>query len=95
MNNFPLTGSVSNTGYPVSWQFKCCWSPYQPHRQSFFLNEWCGNFEFELCNNIENKFNGGMPCIAPYVSLHAFLRRSEVLTFNPVMHNVPKWSDTL
>ena len=84
-------GNFSSTDYPVSWQLKCCWSPYQPHRQPLFLNEWVGYFEFEFCNNIENKFSGGITCITPSVALHAFLRRSEILlTFNRhrVMHTV-------
>ena len=95
---FLLMDSVSNTDYLVSWQLKCCWSPYQPHPKSnpFFLNEWGENFEFEFCDNIENKLNrggeggGSMPCIAPSVTLHAFFRRSDILlTFNrrQVMHS--------
>ena len=76
-------GDVSNTDYPVSWQLKCCWSPHQPHRQPLLLNEWGGNFEFEFCNNIENEFIEGIPCITPSVVLHAYLRRSQILlTFN-------------
>ena len=91
MNIFLLMGNVSNIDYPVSWQLKCCWSPHKPHRQFLFLNEWDGNFQFEFCNNIENKFNGGISCITPFVVLHAYLRRSQILltfTWQQVMHSV-------
>ena len=72
-------GNDSNTDYPLSWQLKCCWSPHQPNCQTLFLNEWCGKFEFEFCNNIKNKFNGGRPYITSSVVLHAYLRRSQIL----------------
>ena len=38
---FLLMDSVSDTDYLVSWQLKCCWSPYQPYPKPnpFFLNE--------------------------------------------------------
>ena len=91
MNIFLLMGNVSNTDYPVSWQLKCCWSPHKHHRQLLFLNERDGNFQFEFCNNIENKFNGGISCITPSVVLHAYIRRSKILltfTWHQVMHSV-------
>ena len=40
--------------------------------QPFFLNKRAINFEFESCNNIENKFSVGIPCITRSVALHAF-----------------------
>ena len=79
--------NIFSINYQVSWQLKCCWSPHEPR----FLNEWGGNFEFEFRNNIENKFNGGIPYITPSVVFHAYLRRSQILiTFNrhQVMHSV-------
>ena len=41
---------------------------------TLFLNEWDGNFGFQFCKNIEDKFNRGMPCITHSVVLHAYLR---------------------
>ena len=57
--------------------------PHQPHCQLLFLNKSDRNFEFELCDNIEDKFNDGIPCITHSVVFHAFLWRSQILlTFN-------------
>ena len=84
-------GNVLNTDYPVSWQLKCCWRSHQPNHQPLFLNERGGNFEFEFCSNIEDKFNVDIPCITPSVALHAYLRRPRILlTFNrhQVMYTV-------
>ena len=72
-------GNVSNTEYPVLWQLKCNWSSHQPHRQHLFLNEWGGNFEFEFCNKIEDKFNRGMPYITHSAFLHDYLWRLQIL----------------
>ena len=78
-----LTGNISNYDWPVSWQLKRNWSPHQPQHQPIFSNELGVNFEFEFCNNIEDRFNGGMSCITYSVVLHVYLRRSQILlTFN-------------
>ena len=69
----------SNTDYPVLWQYKYSWSPHQCHHQPLILNEWGANFEFEFCKNIEDKLNGGMPCITHSVVIHAYPRRSQIL----------------
>ena len=67
------------------WQLQRNLSPHQPHCQTFFSNNLGLNFEFEFCKNIEDKFNGGMPCITYYVALHVYIRRSQILlTFNRV-----------
>ena len=42
-------------------------------------NKWGGNFEFEFCKNIDDKFNGSMPCITHSVALYAYLRRLQIL----------------
>ena len=83
--------NISNSDHPVLWQLKRSWIPHQPHRQLLFSNELGINFEFEFCNNIEDKFNGCMPCITYSSVLHVYLRRSQILLiFNrlQVMHNV-------
>ena len=66
MNIFSINGQLFQYLLPS-------WSPYQPYRQPLLLNERGGNCVFEFCNNIENKFSGGLPCITPSVTLHAFL----------------------
>ena len=73
------------------WQLKGTWRPHQLHCQPLFSNYADVNYEFEFCNNIEDKFNGGMSCITHYVALHVYLRISQILlTFNriEVMHSV-------
>ena len=84
-------GNISTSDYLVLWQLKRSWSFYQPNRQPLFSNESGVNFEFEFCNNIEDKFNWGMSCITYSVVLHVYLRISQILfTFNrlQVMHSV-------
>ena len=64
------------------WQLQC---------QPLFSNNLGVNFEFEICNNIEDKFNRGMSCVTYYVALHVYIRRSQILlTFNrlQVMYSV-------
>ena len=76
--------NISNSDYPVFWQLKRSWIPHQPHHQLLFSNELG-------CNNIEDKFNGCMPCITYSAVFHVYLRRSQILLiFNrlQVMHNV-------
>ena len=65
--------NISNSDYPVLWQLKRSWRPHQPHRQPLFSNESGVNFEFEFCNNIEDKFNGGMPCITHFAVFHVLI----------------------
>ena len=68
---------------PQLWQFKRSQNPHQPDYQPFFSNNLGVNFEFEFCNNIEDKFNGGMSRITYYVALHVYLKGSQMLlTFN-------------
>ena len=52
----------SNSDYPVLCQLKQSWSSHQPHHQPFFSKELGVNFESQLCDKIEDKFNGGMSC---------------------------------
>ena len=76
-------GNIFNSDYPVLWQLKRSWSPHQTHCQPLFSNESGVNFEFEFCNNIEDRFNRVMSYITDYVVLHVYLRRSRILlTFN-------------
>lgn len=50
-----------------------------PQPQRFFSNEWGGNFKFEFCKNVVDKFNAAEPCIVHSFVLHAYLRRSQIL----------------
>ena len=84
-------GNISNSDYPVLWQLKCSWSSHQHYRQPLFSNESGVDFEFQLCNNIEDKFYEVILCITYSVVLHVYLRRSQILlTFNrpQVMYSV-------
>ena len=84
-------GHISNSDYLVSWQPKRRWSPHQHQRQPLFSIESGVNFEFEFCNKIEDKCNGGMSCITYSVILHVYLIRPQILlTFNclQVMYSV-------
>ena len=82
--------NVSNTDWPNLWQLNRSSSPHQSHRQPLFLNDWARNFEFEFCNNVENKCNRGRSCITHFVVLHAYRRSQILLTFNrhQVMYSV-------